>query len=125
MQWNHVGLNIGHREEIENFYREILGFKLLRTFPITGELSRQIFQIAEGTQATLMNRGDVTVELFLCTENRLGGYAHLCIDVENREEIVRKCLLKGYPVFRKKRDKGDLIFIRDLSGNIFELKEKN
>ncbi len=125
MQWNHVGLNIGHREEIENFYREILGFKLLRTFPITGELSRQIFQIDEGTQATLMNRGDVTVELFLCTENRPGGYAHLCIDVENREEIVRKCLLKGYPVFRKKRDKGDLIFIRDLSGNIFELKEKN
>ncbi len=124
MQWIHAGLNILQYSEVKDFYHSILGFEIVREFSIDNEVSQEFFQLDKATKAILVNRDNVTLELFLHNEKINRGYTHLCFAVNHRENIAEKCLLKGYPVIRKKREKGDLIFILDGAGNIFELKEE-
>lgn len=43
---------------------------------------------------------------------------------ENREELVAKAEQNNYKCIRIEREISDLIFVKDKSGNIFEIKEK-
>ncbi len=124
MQLNHVGINITDASEIQHFYKNILGFVSERDFPITREISQLFFGIDNKTDAYIVQSEDLLLELFLYDKPLNTGYAHLCLQVKDREKIVRKCIEIGYPVTRKERENGDLLFIKDKAGNVFELKNK-
>jgi hypothetical protein len=51
------------------------------------------------------------------------NFAHLCIEVKNRENISAKYEQSGCPVIIKCKDKNGLRFIKNPEWNIFELKE--
>ena len=124
MQLNHIGINIADAGEIHYFYQDILGFVPERSFPIPREISQMFFGIDGETTAFIIVNGTLRLELFVCNRPVKLGYAHLCIELENREETVLKCAASGYPVIRMKREKGDLLFVKDKAGNVFELKNK-
>ncbi|VAW28893.1 hypothetical protein MNBD_BACTEROID07-354 [hydrothermal vent metagenome] len=124
MQLNHIGINVANAGEIHRFYQDILGFLPQRSFPIPREIAQMFFGIDEATEAFILLKGTLMLELFVHDKPLESGFAHLCVEIENREDTARKCAAGDYPVIRMKRENGDLLFVKDKAGNVFELKEK-
>lgn len=120
---NHIGLHIKSREELVDFYQNILGFHREYQFELSSVLASKIFDIDKQSEVFYCKNGNVCFELFVHAEKAPQGFAHICIDVIDREIIAKKCGDAGYPVTRIERsDKPDILFIEDKSENIFELK---
>jgi catechol-2,3-dioxygenase len=52
----HIGLDISDKSEIDNFYKELLGFQIVREFQINRQLSQKIFGLEKDASAFLMQR---------------------------------------------------------------------
>jgi len=124
MKLNHVAINIQSKEELIDFYQNILGFNFEYQFNMPAELADTIFELKKKVDVFLYKREDIFFELFIHSENTNPGFAHICIGITNRESIAAKCEQSGYPLIRINRsDKHDILFVKDKAGNIFELKE--
>jgi catechol 2,3-dioxygenase-like lactoylglutathione lyase family enzyme len=119
----HIGITIGDSTEIQNFYQNILGMNIVKQFTISSEESDNIFRIRNGTDVFLMNKEETYFEIFIhkCKKNK--NYNHICLEVENRAEIVKKAKAESYSCKIIEREDFDLVFVSDKSGNVFEIKE--
>ncbi len=124
MQLYHIGLNITDKKEIKDFYQDIFSFKPERDFTLSAAISKRFFGLEKETEVFLMKNGNLTLELFLNGKTTRNGYNHLCIAVKDREKTALLCRAAGYPVQRLARENGDLIFVQDKAGNLFELKSE-
>ena len=123
MKLNHIALSIQNKEELTDFYQNILGFQLEYQYEIDEGLSSTIFDIKKPAEVFRYSKDDLHLEFFVATERTTPAFAHTGIDVENREEIVEKCKKAGYQVTRvERKEKYDLLFVSDKAGNKFELK---
>jgi catechol 2,3-dioxygenase-like lactoylglutathione lyase family enzyme len=122
MKLEHVALTIIDQKEIGQFYKKILGFSELRNFNLQEDLVRQIFGIYKDTTVYQLQYGDVLLELFIMPERFKHVYNHICLSIPDPEKIVNRAGKHGYKFIRIRRQHSDLIFIKDRSGNLFELK---
>lgn len=122
MKLEHIALTISDSNELNNFYHGILGFKFNKKFALSKELSKQIFNISTIPAVNLMQRDNIFLEIFIYPKISKQKYNHICLAIKNRTEICKKAIDNGYTCIHIKRDISDLIFIKDKSGNIFELK---
>lgn len=123
MRLHHIALNIQRKEELTDFYQNILEFQPEYQFDLNKDIATKIFNISEQPRVFLYKKEEIYFELFVYEGSTLPAFAHLCMQITDRETIVKKCEEAGYPVIRIKRsDKPDLLFIKDKTGNIFELK---
>lgn len=125
MNLEHVALNITDQKEIEGFYCDIFGMSEIRHFILNKNLAMEIFGIEKETTVYQLKKNEIFLEIFLIPERFENGFSHLCISISNREEIANKADQNGYSCMRLKRGNSDMIFIKDKSGNIFELKQSN
>jgi len=125
MNFEHIALNIVDLKEIESFYCKILGMSEIRHFVLDKNLAGEIFGIEKDTTVFQLQKNEILLEVFLIPERFENGFSHLCISISDREEIANKADQNGYSCIRLKRDNSDMIFIKDKSGNIFELKQTN
>jgi catechol 2,3-dioxygenase-like lactoylglutathione lyase family enzyme len=121
---NHIGITIKDSSEIKNFYQDILGMEIIRQFAINKELSDQVFQINQETEVCLMQKDDLVFELFVIEKPISMQYNHICIDVLYRDNLIESAKSKNYSCVIIPRKNCDLVFIKDKSENIFEIKEK-
>ena len=113
MKLEHVAITVSNDKELDNFYHDIFGFELIKKFELNKELSEKIFGISEITPVCLIQKEDLTLEIFISTKISTPKYNHICISIENREEIYKKAVEKDYDCICIKRDRSDLIFIKD------------
>ena len=125
MNLEHIALTIIDRSEIENFYHEVLGMKEIRNFVLDKDLAGDIFSIEKETEVFQLQNEEVILEIFLMPGQSEHGFNHICISLTNREEIVKKAAQHAYKCIRLKRQNSDMIFIKDKSGNIFEIKQSH
>ena len=123
MSLEHVALTITDPEEVENFYLNILGMNESRNFVLDRDLAVKIFGMDQAPSVFQLHNEDVFLEIFISESTGDHGFRHICLKVEDREELVNKAGQGGYSCTRISREYADLIFIRDKSGNIFEIKE--
>jgi catechol 2,3-dioxygenase-like lactoylglutathione lyase family enzyme len=125
MELKHIGLNFQRKEELVDFYQNILGFQFEYQFDMSAELCDDIFGVNKQLKVFLYKREDMLLELFVHSVNLINGFSHICFAVEDREIIATKCEQSRYQVIRIKRiDNPDILFVKDKVGNIFELKNK-
>jgi len=122
--FHHIGITIKDKAEVENFYKNILGFELIKIFTISAFLSENIFNIEKDIEVALVDNKDFTIELFISKIDNKQNYEHICIMVENREQIIKKAQENRYPCIMIEREPFDIVFIRDKTGNLFEIKEE-
>ncbi len=125
MKLEHVALTISDATEVEYFYQNILGLSKIRDFILNKDLARKIFGIDKETTVFLLQKNELLLELFLMPEQYSRDFKHICISIKNREELVEKAAQNAYQYIRIKRERPDLIFIKDKSGNIFEIIESD
>lgn len=120
----HIGLSVKNDEDLKKFYFDILGFKKEREYIIKSDYSRTLFNIDYDTQIHLLKKDDLLLEIFVKDLPVNRNYNHICIEVKNREKILRNVRENNYTHAIIEREKGNLVFISDNSGNLFEIKEK-
>ena len=121
----HVALKYRDRKQAEIFFTKILGLSLKKTFTVSEELSDEIFGIKEEVVVDVYGNNDSSFEIFITKTQTKPGYEHTCIEINNREEFIKRC--KNYdiePMLVKKGEK-TLLFIKDYASNLYEVKEKN
>jgi hypothetical protein len=120
----HIALQYSDRKKAEIFFNKILLLPKNKTFTLSKELSNDIFDINEEVIVDVYSNEDAYFEVFITKIKTNYKYDHTCIEVENEEEFVKRC--KGFKIEPKYVKKGDreLLFIRDFSGYLYEIKEK-
>lgn len=120
----HVALQYSDRKQAEIFFTKILEMKLEKTFTISNELSNEIFGISRETLVNVYKNENTCFEIFITDKKTDYGFEHACIQINNKEEFIERCKEYGIkPIFVKKGVK-TLLFIKDFSGNLFEIKVK-
>ena len=123
MKLEHIGLTISESKEIKDFYINILGMREVKTFVLNKILAQKIFGINKNTSAFFLQKNDLFLEIFVTDEKLKQGFNHICLTIKDRETLVTKAEAQNYECIRIERKLSDLIFIKDKSGNIFEIKE--
>jgi catechol 2,3-dioxygenase-like lactoylglutathione lyase family enzyme len=123
MKLEHVALTIFDRKEIGQFYQAILGFREVKSFILKKDLAREIFGIEKETEVYQLQYGTILLELFIMPERFEHVYNHICISIPKREEIIYQASQYGYDCIRIRSQYSDMIFIRDKSRNLFEIKD--
>jgi len=123
--FEHIGITINEESDIQAFYKDLLGLKEINKFDLYEDLSEKIFGINNTVSVSLFSNDDLLIELFLTDKKQKAVYNHICISVKNRDNIIKKATSMGFPVTTIKRESKDyLLFIKDNSGNIFEIKSQ-
>jgi catechol 2,3-dioxygenase-like lactoylglutathione lyase family enzyme len=121
--FEHIGITINHKADIEGFYKELLGLEQIKEFEVGRDLSQRLFGISEKVSVVVLSRQDLVLEVFLSDVTQAGGYSHIGISVPDRQELMERAEAKGFPVVCVQREsKKDLLFVMDHSGNRFEIK---
>lgn len=120
----HIGLQYRSKKDAETFFNKILGLPMQRTFTMSRELGKSIFGIEEEVGVEVFGNGEVVFEVFIGEVPKKLSYEHICLEVPDKEEFICRCKNHGIePKIISKGDK-DLLFIRDFSGYLYEIKEK-
>ena len=120
---NHVALQCSNKEEAEIFFTKILGIPKVKNFTISEGLSESIFGINDSIEIEVYESGKAKFEVFIGQSNRTPGYEHICIEVEDKNEFIDRCKKYGIELLVIKKEGKDLLFVRDFSNNLYEIKE--
>jgi hypothetical protein len=120
----HVGLQYSDEKKAEIFFTKILEIPLKKKFTISSELSKEIFGTEENVKILLYATEEIGFEVFITKLTKQTYYEHNCIEIKNKKEFIGRCISYGIEPMVIKKDGKDLLFVRDFSGNLFEVKEK-
>lgn len=123
MKLKHIALNIKSKDELTDFYQNILGFHFAHQFELNTDFALKIFGVEKRIEVFVYSNGCIDLELFVYPEETNQGFTHICVEMEDCETVVKRCQKAGYPIVRIEReDKAALLFVMDKAGNKFELK---
>jgi len=121
----HVAVEVVNEAYADRFFSLVLGLSKVKSSVLSKELSLAIFQIDEEVRFDLYENGLTRFEVFVTGRSCTKSFAHVCIAVDERSVFFRQCQDHGLePFFVEKKGK-QLLFVRDFSGNLFEVFEKN
>jgi catechol 2,3-dioxygenase-like lactoylglutathione lyase family enzyme len=122
----HIGIHIHDKNEVTDFYREVLGFQELNRFDLNNKTAQNVFGKCNLIEVVRMKQFELIIELMVCPEEKPGGMSHLALEYWKAESVIEKAKEKGYSVieFQKDNDRTGR-YIKDKAGNIFEIKDIN
>lgn len=121
---NHVAIHFADRDKASIFFSKILGFDLLKNFTISKELSSRIFGINKTVDVDVYDNGKTRFEVFISNIDMKKSFEHICIEVTDKIQFIIRCKENGLEPFIVKKGEKDLLFVRDFSNNLYEIKEQ-
>jgi len=121
---NHVAIQCSDRKAASIFFTQVLKIPLLRTFSITDQLSSKIFNINGNVEVDVYDNESSRFEVFIKEKSSPSEYEHVCVEVDDKKEFITNCKKHSLKPFFVKKGEKELLFVRDFSDNLFEIKEK-
>lgn len=120
----HVAVECISQEHADRFFSLVLGLPKVKSSLLSEELTEEIFKIRTEVRFDFYDNGTTRFEVFITQQPVTRGFAHVCITVDDKKSFISRCEQQGLtPFFVQKGDK-ELLFVRDFSGNLFEVLEK-
>ncbi len=121
---NHVAVWNSNEKNAYLFYRDIIGFEYLYEFHATKKVVEDIFALKQPMNILVFGNKETKIEIFI---NDIKPYPrhpvnHICFEVEDALAVYRKTEKMGLPRKIIKRERHEIIFIKDFDGNLFEIK---
>lgn len=126
MLLNHVGIINKNEEEAVRFYRDFLGFEITKESLVPSELSEQLFAISRDINVLVFERDGIKIEVFISPEYKPAcpDIMHTGLLLDDLSEIMEKAQQAGMELITGRTKEKTVYFIRDLSGNLIEIKQK-
>lgn len=123
LELTHVALHFSDKEKAETFFEKFLELEKLKEFSLPAELSEKIFGISSPVDIAVYGNEKLAIEVFF-TEPPQKNYSHICITVLSIEDLKKRCEEFSVEFFTAEKEGRTLSFLKDFSGNLYELKEK-
>ena len=125
MRLNHVALVCGSEQNADVFYKDVLGLRKIKSFVLSNDLAHRIFGIDREYRVLVYGNDRFTAEIFLAAHHPGpdNSLEHVCLEVEDREDFVKRCESMHVEVNRIPKGDALLTFVKDHDGNLFEIKE--
>jgi catechol 2,3-dioxygenase-like lactoylglutathione lyase family enzyme len=127
MRIGHIALISSSEEKANRFYKEALGLKELRSTVIPASLSKSLFSIDQEFKVIDFGNEQIKFEVFIGNHEKafpLRKVDHICLEVEDREAFLEKCVGMGFEVLQVPKGDSLVTFLKDGESNLFEIKEK-
>lgn len=121
---NHIALQYSDRKKAEIFFIDILGIPKTRSFTLSDQLSEKVFGIGKTIDIDVFDNGNVRFEIFIIDHENKPSFLHTCIEIDNKEEFINSCKKNGLEPYIIPRGEKELLFVRDFSDNLYEIKVK-
>jgi len=127
MRIGHIALVSSSEEKANRFYKDGLGLKELRSTVIPASLSKSLFGIDQEFKVIDFGNEQIKFEVFIGNHEAVfpsRKLDHICLEVEDREALLRKWKGMGFEVLQVPKGDSLVIFLKDGESNLFEIKEK-
>lgn len=122
----HIGIQIIDKSEIEDFYVNILNFKIERRFFIHAQTAKEIYGTDKQIEVCRVKQFNLVIDLIISDEPFSFGFHHVALEFWKADEIIDKAREASYPVYVFSKTADSMArYIKDKSGNLFELKDIN
>lgn len=126
MDLEHFAVSANSVEEADKFFVTLFGLKKTRDFEVDAELINQFFGINSDQRLIRYENENIAAEVFINKEKKNADnlFSHVCLVVDNRDELVQKAKDLGYKMSKVPRKNSDsyYLFLNDEFGNIYEIK---
>ena len=126
MRSMHAGLGASSERNADVFFHELLGLSKHGPAVLPAELCRGVFGINRELTVFNYKAEGIHYEVFIDPAFRGGvpTVVHTCLEVDGLEEFLKRCAEKRICVSRTPKGDSFVIFISDLDGNLYEIKER-
>jgi len=119
----HVALTYKNKDEADTFFIKVLNLDFKKSFILSEDLTYKIFGIKQETKVQVYTNDYSYFEIFISKKLPKQYFDHTCIKVDSKENFIKRCKEnKIDPIYVKNGEK-ILLFIKDYSGNLFEITE--
>lgn len=126
MKVNHFAIASNSEEDSDKFFKDLLKLEKVRDFTVPANLMKKFFEVDRDQKIIRYEEGEMAAEVFITEDEtkRKDLFTHVCLKVENRDEIVDMGKKLGFKVIQVPRDDKNsyYLFIQDKFGNIYEIK---
>ncbi len=126
MKLEHFAVSANSKEEADKFFITLLGLKKARDFEVDAELINQFFGVNENLHLIRYENESIAAEVFINEKKQKAEnlFSHVCLMVDNRDDLPQKAEDLGYKVIKVPRKNKDsyYLFLNDGFGNIYEIK---
>lgn len=123
MKLSHIGIECINQEKVITFFTKICGLTLLKKYQLNEQLSEEIFSINKSIKVLVFHNQNTYIEVFLSSRKKTDSFNHICLEVSNKNRFIEKCRQFGLQPFNVLKNGKELVFVRDFSNNLYEIKE--
>lgn len=120
----HVALEFNNKKNADIFFIKVLGLNLDKSFNLSEKLSYDIFGIKQKMEINVYSNEKSCFEIFFSKKPKIKLFEHICIEVDDKEEFIKRCKEHKIKPFNIKKGEKNLLFIKDQSNNLYEIKAK-
>jgi catechol 2,3-dioxygenase-like lactoylglutathione lyase family enzyme len=121
----HVALQTTNRKQTEQFFTKLLHIPKTRSFTLASHMAEQLFEDPQEMQIDVYQNAHAYIEVFEVAETKPPRYVHLCFEVKDCEKLINECKTQGLQVFEVTMNNKRYVFIKDHTGNRYEIKESS
>jgi len=118
----HVAVECSDQQSADRFFTTILGIPKIKDTMLSKELSATIFGINKNVPIEIYDNGKTRFEVFINMARNELTYDHICIEVDNKSDFITQCKQQGLNPFFVEKEGKQLLFVRDFSNNLYEVK---
>ena len=126
MKIDHYALASNSEEESNRFFIDLLGLKKTRSFIVSVDLMKKFFGKEKEQKIVRYENENLSFEVFITEDNSKSNdiFSHICLVIDDRDNIVEQSLSMGYKTIKvpRKNSDGYYLFITDSFGNLYEIK---
>jgi catechol 2,3-dioxygenase-like lactoylglutathione lyase family enzyme len=127
IRYVHSGLGSVSLGNTDLFYGQLLGLERTEPKTLARETAQALFGVETDLTMVYYQDENSQFELFVhpdlqCFNGARGNVSHDCIEVEDKDGFVEECEKSGCQVLQVSKGDKVLTFLKDLDGNLFEVK---
>jgi catechol 2,3-dioxygenase-like lactoylglutathione lyase family enzyme len=119
---HHVAIECASQQKADIFFTKILGVPKVKSMLLSGELSAAIFQIDRPVQMETYDNGKARFEVFIVPAPVKSSFMHVGLMISDKTDFIARCKAEGLSPFFIQKEGKQLLFVRDFSGNLYEIK---
>jgi len=122
----HIAVASNSEADSDRFFIGLLSLTKTSSFNVSADLMEQFFNIKKEQKLIRYQNNEISFEIFITDDlsKSKDVFTHICLVVEDRDELINNSLSMGYTTIKvpRKDGSGYYLFIKDSYGNLYEIK---
>lgn len=118
----HIALEVTDSAGADRFFTGVLGLAKQKSATLEPALNHALFGNNTPVDMVVYGNDDLCIETFVTGCPVTPSYQHLCLFVPDKSRFLDTCRKHDVTIVTAKKGDKELLFIKDPSGNLYEIK---